>query len=102
MKNFYLQVYNAVKQIPKGKVATYGQIALYLGDKRLARQVGWALHANKNPNIVPCHRVVNRFGGLAKGYAFGGSKSQKEMLQAEGIVFKTDNVDLSKYLYNFD
>ena len=100
VKNFYSKVYEVVKKIPRGKVMTYGQIAEFLGDKRLARQVGWALHANKNPKVVPCHRVVNRNGGLAKGYAFGGNRSQKEILQSEGITFLQDDcVDLEKHLF---
>lgn len=56
--NFYEKVYAVVKQIPKGKVATYGQIALLCGNPRAARAVGYALHCNPEPGIIPCHRVV--------------------------------------------
>ena len=84
--NFFQQVYEVVKKIPDGKVMTYGQIAEAIGSKD-ARKVGWALHANKDGSIVPCHRVVNKDGGLAPGYAFGGLDAQKARLIAEGIKF---------------
>ena len=64
MKNFYEKVYDIVAQIPKGKVTTYGCIAMRLGNIRLSRLVGNALHANTDPVNVPCHRVVNREGKL--------------------------------------
>ena len=91
--NFFQQVYEVVKKIPDGKVMTYGQIAEAIGSKD-ARKVGWALHANKDGSIVPCHRVVNKDGGLAPGYAFGGFDAQKARLIAEGIKFnEAENVD---------
>ena len=71
MKNFYEKVYDIVAQIPKGKVTTYGCIAMRLGNIRLSRLVGNALHANTDPVNVPCHRVVNREGKLAPMYVFG-------------------------------
>jgi len=90
--NFFDQVYETVKKIPEGKVMTYGQIAEMLGT-RDARRVGHALHANNDP-LVPCHRVVNKDGRLAPGYAFGGPNEQKARLLTEGVKFKTDeNVD---------
>lgn len=99
MKNFYQQVYDVVCLIPRGKVCTYGQIAKILGNKNLARQVGWALHKNPNPLQIPCHRVVNRFGMPACGYAFGGKIAQKEKLKTEGVAFLNDEkVDLKKCL----
>jgi len=98
--NTFDEVYKIVKKIPRGKVTTYGTIAKHVGISN-PRVVGYALHANKNPDTVPCHRVVNAKGGLAKGYAFGGLGIQKQLLTAEGISFKGDNVDLNKYLYNF-
>lgn len=89
------RVKKIVKQIPKGKVTTYGEVAKILGIKD-ARVVGWALHQNKDKSI-PCHRVVNRFGMIAKGYAFGGAKVQKEKLKKEGVKFINKNqVDLEK------
>lgn len=96
--NFFKEVYSIVKEIPKGKVSTYGQLAEVLGT-RDARRVGWALHGNNNPNI-PCHRVVNREGMVALNYAFGGWKEQKFKLMNEGVEFKDEtHVDLKKYLW---
>ena len=100
MKNFFERVYDAVKQIPKGKVATYGQIALAAGSPRAARQVGYALHVNPQPGIIPCHRVVNRFGALAPAFAFGGQEVQAELLRNEGVAVREDfSVDMDVYLY---
>lgn len=93
MANFFEQVYEIVKEIPEGKVMTYGQIARKLGTKD-ARRVGHALHANKN-HEVSCHRVVNKHGRLAPGYAFGGPGEQKNRLMAEGVKFLDElHVDL--------
>jgi methylated-DNA-protein-cysteine methyltransferase-like protein len=95
--NFFDQVYELVKKIPKGKVATYGQIAEILGTKD-ARRVGHALHANKSRE-VPCHRVVNKDGRLAPSFAFGKG-IQKQRLQKEGIEFlDKDHVNLNKHLW---
>ncbi|MBQ8686035.1 MAG: MGMT family protein [Clostridia bacterium] len=99
-KTFFEKVYEIVKQIPEGKVATYGQIAYALGSPRAARQVGFALHVNPQPFVIPCHRVVNRFGGLAPAFAFGGEEIQAELLRKEGVeVDEAFTVDLEKYLY---
>lgn len=96
--NFNDKVYKIVKQIPEGRVTTYGQIALKLGNPNLSRQVGWALHANKSAN-VPCHRVVDRNGRLAPNFAFDGAKEQKKRLELEGVVFTDEmHVDLSKFI----
>jgi len=89
-------VYKIVKDIPKGKVMTYGRIARILGIKDV-RKVGWALHANKSGD-VPCHRVVNKEGRLAKNFAFNGEVEQQNRLELEGLVFKKNfYVDLDKY-----
>lgn len=98
--SFYNIVYEKVRQIPKGKVATYGQIAILCGSPRAARAVGYALHSNPDPGPIPCHRVVNRFGYLAPSFAFGGRQVQKKLLNDEG-VFVDENfcVDLDKYLW---
>lgn len=93
-------VYKAVKKVPKGKVTTYGEIARYTGIRN-PRVVGYALHANKNPDTVPCHRVVNIKGGLAHGYAFGGEGIQRQLLIQEGVRFTDDRVDFSKSLFKF-
>lgn len=98
--NFFERVYEAVKQIPEGKVATYGQIALAAGNPRAARQVGYALHVNPEPYVIPCHRVVNRYGRLAPAFAFGGMEVQADLLKREGVEVKEDNtVDLRRYQY---
>ncbi len=98
--NFYERVYEAVQKIPKGKVATYGQIALMAGSPRASRVVGGALHRNPRPGEIPCHRVVNREGRLAPDFAFGGLDAQRMMLEAENVqVSKEGFVDLRKYLW---
>ena len=90
------KVYEFVKSIPRGKVATYGQIALYLGNRNFARSVGNILHNNPDPEHIPCHRVVNAQGKLAQSYAFGGIEAQRRLLESEGVVFKSNQVvDLS-------
>lgn len=91
------KVYDFVKTIPVGKVATYGQVAKALGIKD-TRKIGWALHANKSSE-VPCHRVVNKEGRLAKNFAFNGMEEQNRRLEAEGVTFIDDtHVDLNKNL----
>ncbi|MBQ8427036.1 MAG: MGMT family protein [Clostridia bacterium] len=85
--NFFEKVYEVVKSIPYGKVMTYGEIAELLGNKKMSRQVGWALHVNPNPDKIPCYRVVNRFGQTSKAFAFGGEDRQKQLLEQEGIIF---------------
>ena len=100
LRIFFVQIliYEVVKQIPRGKVSTYGQVAMMAGNPRWARVVGYALHNNPDPLNIPCHRVVNRDGKVASGYAFGGSGIQRDLLEKEGIVFETDgHIDLEKY-----
>ncbi|MCX7746188.1 MAG: MGMT family protein [Clostridia bacterium] len=98
---FFEEVYNVVKQIPKGKVATYGQIAKILGQPRKAKIVGWALHSNPSEGIIPCHRVVNRHGELSGSFAFGGPEVQRKLLEEEGILFNKDGIiNLEEYLWN--
>ena len=90
------KVYEFVKSIPRGKVATYGQIALHLGNRNFARAVGNILHGNPDPEHIPCHRVVNSKGQLSQSYAFGGIEAQRRLLVSEGVVFKNEQVvDLS-------
>lgn len=100
---FFEKVYEIVQQIPCGKVATYGDIARAAGNPRMSRQVGWALHVNPKPGVIPCHRVVNRFGGLSYAFAFGGANMQQQMLEDEG-VFVNENltVDLNQYRHKFN
>jgi len=99
--SLFEDVYTITKQIPKGKVTTYGDIAIKMGRPRCARQVGWALHANPEQGVIPCHRVVNRFGKLCESFAFGGAEIQKQLLEEEGIKVNNDyTVDLNKYLWS--
>lgn len=91
------RIYEAVKKIPKGHVATYGQIAEMAGNPRMSRAVGTALHKNPDPLHIPCFRVVNSKGELAGAFAFGGGKAQEELLRADGIEVVDGKVDLEKY-----
>lgn len=100
-KTMYERIYDAVLTIPKGKVATYGQIAAMAGNGGAARVVGNALNVNPAPGIIPCHRVVNAKGRLAPRFAFGGDEEQKRLLEAEGVEVHDHHVDLKKYqMYN--
>ncbi|MCI7108363.1 MAG: methylated-DNA--[protein]-cysteine S-methyltransferase [Agathobacter sp.] len=91
------RIYDAVRRIPKGHVATYGQVAEMAGDRKMARAVGNALHRNPDPENIPCFRVVNAKGELAGKFAFGGKDAQEELLQREGVEVKNGKVDLEKY-----
>lgn len=91
------KVYNYLRIIPKGKVVTYGQIAEYLGNKKLARAVGNILHNNPDEEKYPCYKVVNSKGTLSKHFAFGGIEKQKEKLEKDGIIVIDYKVDLDKY-----
>ena len=91
------RIYEAVKKIPKGKVATYGQVAEMAGDRKMARAVGNALHKNPDPDGIPCYRVVNAKGELAGEFAFGGEGAQRKLLEADGIAVVNGRVDLKKY-----
>lgn len=98
--NTFEKVYKAVKKIPKGKVSTYGEIAKYIGISN-PRVVGFALHVNKDPDNIPCHRVVNKKGELASGYAFGGLDVQKQLLEQEGVEFENSRVKLDISGFSF-
>lgn len=94
---FTLRIYEVVKQIPKGRVASYGQIAMLAGNPRGARGVGFALHHNPEPGVIPCHRVVFKDGSVCTGFAFGGPEVQRAMLAAEGVPFLPDGrVDMAR------
>ncbi len=98
--NTFEKIYEVVRQIPRGKVATYGLVALLAGNPRLARVVGYALHVNPEPGIIPCHRVVNRMGEVSTAFAFGGENMQRILLSEEGVEFTPDGkVDLNIYLW---
>lgn len=98
-RGIFNKIYEIVKQIPKGKVATYGQVALMAGNPRWARVVGYALHVNPDPQHIPCHRVVNRMGKLSPAFAFGGENVQKDRLENEGVEVIDNMVDLEKYIW---
>lgn len=98
MEGFFERVYTLVQEIPRGKVASYGQIAKMLSAPRYSQIVGYALHANPKPGIIPCHRVVNRMGEVSGSFAFGGDKTQQKLLEEEGIKFGADGrIDMKKY-----
>jgi methylated-DNA-protein-cysteine methyltransferase-like protein len=100
MKNtFYQRVIGIIKNIPYGKVATYGQIARYAGNPQAARQVAYILHSSSEIEDLPWHRVINSKGGISlkprRGYEL-----QKQLLKKEGVVFNRDDcVDLQEYLW---
>ena len=92
------RIYEEVRKIPRGKVATYGQIAARCGNPRWARVVGYALHVNPDPDNIPCHRVVNREGRVSPAFVFGGENAQKALLENEGVTFTADgHVDMERH-----
>lgn len=94
--SFTDKIYVLTKEIPKGKVATYGQLARLAGSPHAARAVGMCMKTNPNAPIVPCHRVVSHNGSLT-GYSAGNGVSTKmKMLLEEGVKFKGNRVDLAK------
>lgn len=95
------RIYDTVRLIPKGKVATYGDIATHLGNPRLASVVGNVLHVNPYEGIVPCHRVVNAQGRLAQNFGFGGLEGQKSRLEAEGVKISDGKADLKEHRFRF-
>ncbi len=98
MKNSFERIYEAVKLIPEGSVATYGQVAEAAGNKRWARVVGYALHSNPAPGVIPCHRVVMKDGSVSPAFAFGGANRQVELLKQEGVGFLDEtHVDMERF-----
>lgn len=98
MGAFNDSVYEVVRQIPAGRVASYGQVARMVGRPRNARFVGYALHVNPEPGVIPCHRVVFKDGSLAPAFAFGGIDEQRRLLEAEGVGFLPDGrVDMRRH-----
>lgn len=93
------RIYEAVKRIPKGKVASYSQVAAMAGNPRMCRAVGNALHHNPDPENIPCYRVVNAKGELSGAFAFGGADEQERRLATDGIPVINGKVDLEKYGY---
>ena len=98
--NFFERVYTLARQIPYGKVTTYGAIAKALGTARSARMVGWAMNASHIHDDVPAHRVVNRNGLLTGKHHFEGTNLMQQLLESEGITIKDNQiVDLQKHLW---
>jgi methylated-DNA-protein-cysteine methyltransferase-like protein len=98
-KSFHQRAIEIIKRIPKGKVATYGQIAAYAGSGRAARQVAYVLHSSSGKESLPWHRVVNGKGGISLKPG-SGYEIQKELLKKEGIIFREDNcIDLKRFLW---
>ncbi len=87
MPNTFELIYQVVRRIPRGKVASYGQVARLAGNPRWARVVGYALHVNPDPENIPCYRVVTQNGQTSPAFAFGGADIQRAMLEADGVVF---------------
>ncbi len=99
-ENFFERVYAIVKQIPEGKVTSYGAIAKALGTDRSARMVGWAMNASHNRDDIPAHRVVNRKGLLSGKHHFDGTNLMQQLLENEGIeVVDNQIVDFEKYFW---
>lgn len=93
------EIYMVVERIPKGKVTTYGNIARLVGNPRLSRVVGYALHVNPDPKRIPCHRVVNRFGEVSPAFAFGGGNRQYQLLKDEGVEFDEEGRVKREYFW---
>lgn len=97
--NFFERVWDVVAEIPMGKVTTYGHIAAYLGNKRAARTVGWAMKAAGGKGL-PCHRVVNKAGELSASLRFESPDAMEERLLGEGITFKDNGkIDMARHLW---
>ena len=107
MGEFSDRVFEVVRRIPRGKVATYGQVARMIGHPGAARYVGYALHNNPRPGAGegenPCHRVVFADGRICDGFAFGGPEVQRRLLADEGVTFLDErHVDLDQCLWPGD
>lgn len=99
--NSFDKIYEVVCRIPKGCVASYGQVARLAGNPRWSRVVGYALHVNPKPGIIPCHRVVTKNGETAKAFAFGGEDMQRILLMEEGVSFTPDGtIDMRSYQWD--
>jgi len=99
-ENTFTRIYEVVRRIPRGKVATYGQVAMMAGNPHWSQVVGYALHVNPDPSTIPCYRVVNRFGEVSRAFAFGGENEQVRLLKQDGVEFTTEGrVDLKRFLW---
>jgi methylated-DNA-protein-cysteine methyltransferase-like protein len=93
----FQRIYEVVKRIPKGKVASYGQVAAMAGNPRWSRVVSYALHCNPDPEKIPCYRVVFQDGRLSPAFAFGGQNAQEKLLRQEGVEVREGRVDMAVY-----
>lgn len=99
--NFFDKVYAVARQIPYGRVTSYGAIAKYLGAARSARMVGWAMNASHNMEDIPAHRVVNRMGLLTGKHHFQGTNLMQQLLENEGVVVKENKIiDFEKHFWD--
>ena len=99
-KNTFEKIYDVVRRIPKGTVATYGQVAALAGNRRWARVVGYALHANPDSENIPCYRVVTKDGRVSDVFAFGGANRQVELIEADGVRFQDGHVIMEEYQWD--
>jgi len=99
-ENSFEKIYRIVKQIPEGRVASYGQVAALAGNRRWSRVVGYALHVNPDPDNIPCFRVVTKDGFPSKAFAFGGENEQISLLMAEGVEFVDGHVDMKRFQWD--
>lgn len=98
--NTFDKIYEVVKKIPKGQVATYGQVAALAGNRHWSRVVGYALHANPNEEEIPCYRVVTKDGRVSPAFAFGGENVQRRLLEEDGVEFENDYVVMERYQWD--
>ncbi len=99
--NFFERVYVIARQIPEGKVTSYGAIAKALGTERSARMVGWAMNASHNREDIPAHRVVNRKGLLSGKHHFAGTNLMQQLLENEGVkVVNNQIIDFEKHFWH--
>lgn len=96
-ENTFSKIYEVVRRIPRGRVASYGQVAALAGNRRWARVVGYALHVNPDPEGIPCYRVVTKDGRVSEAFAFGGGNRQIELLIQDGVEFKDGRVDMKRF-----
>ena len=97
------KIYEVVKRIPKGRVASYGTVAAMAGNSRWSRVVGYALHCNPDPSAIPCYRVVNREGRVSPAFAFGGENIQVQLLKNDGISFLDEtHVNMENFCVDLD
>lgn len=99
-KNSFERIYEVVRRIPRGKVASYGQVAALAGNRRWSRVVGYALHVNPDEEGIPCYRVVTKDGCVSSAFAFGGENRQVELLEADGVEFIDGHVDMKRFQWD--